>query len=70
MALPEECINETQTACMECGTVLTIQVLSSAAGYYIGFFCPECGPYSRESSYFHSRDEAETAFDLGDFGRI
>ena len=70
MALLEERVNETQTACMECGTVQTIQVLSGAAGYYIGFFCPECGFYSRESGYFHSRDEAETAFDLGDFGRI
>ncbi|MDO8971437.1 MAG: hypothetical protein Q7U74_12160 [Saprospiraceae bacterium] len=70
MALPGECINETQTVCMECSTALTIQVLSSAAGYYIGFFCLECGPYSRESGYFHSRDEAETVLDLGDFGRI
>jgi len=70
MTLPSECVNETQTACMECNTSLTIQVLSSAAGYYIGFFCPECGPYSRESGYFHSRGEAETVLDLGDFGRL
>ena len=70
MALPVECICDSRTICIECNTVLTIQVLCSAAGYYIGFFCPECGPYSRESGYFHSRDEAETAFDLGEFGRI
>jgi hypothetical protein len=55
---------------MECSTTIDLQVLSSAAGYYIGFFCPECGPYSRESGYFHSLYEAETVFDLGDFGRM
>jgi hypothetical protein len=54
---------------MECGTTLALQVLSSAAGYYLGFFCPYCGPYSRESGYFRSREEAETALDLGGFGR-
>ena len=70
MALPNECISDSRTVCMECSTALTIQVLSSAAGYYIGFFCPNCGPYSRESCYFHSRDEAETVFDLGDFAHI
>jgi hypothetical protein len=70
MALPGECANEIQTVCMECGTTIDLQVLSSAAGYYIGFFCPECGPYSRESGYFHSLDEAETVFDLGDFAHI
>ena len=70
MTLPEECISDSRTICFECNTVLTIQVLCSAAGYYIGFFCPECGPYSRESGYFHSRDEAETVLDLGDFDRI
>ena len=71
MALPGECVNETQTVCMECGTTIDLQILCSAAGgYYIGFFCPECGPYSRESVYFHSLDEAETVLDLGDFCRL
>jgi len=54
---------------MECGTALDIQLLCSAAGYYIGFFCPECGPYSRESSYFRSREEAEKALNNGFYGR-
>lgn len=38
--------------------VLPLTVLSSAAGWYVGRFCPECGPYSRESCYFPSFDEA------------
>jgi len=55
---------------MECGTALDIQVLCSAAGYYIGFFCPECGgPYSRESGYFRSREEADRALNSGFYGR-
>ena len=69
MTLPGECVNDTQTVCMECGTALDIQVLCSAAGYYIGFFCPNCGPYSRESSYYASREEAEQTLNSGFYGR-
>ena len=68
MTLPGECVNDTQTACMECGTALDIQVLCSAAGYYVGFFCPHCGPYSRESGYYASREEAEQALSNGFYG--
>jgi len=70
MTLPGECVGESTTICHECATELAIDIQKSAAGYYIGFFCPECGPYSRESGYFHNRDEAETVLDLGDFGRL
>lgn len=69
MTLPGECVLDTQTVCMECGAALDIQVLCSAAGYYIGFFCPECGPYSRESGYFRSHEEAKTALNSGFYGR-
>jgi len=69
MTLPGECVNDTQTVCIECGTELSIQVLSSAAGYYIGFCCPQCGPYSRESGYYLSREEAELALSRDLFGR-
>jgi hypothetical protein len=54
--------------CPDCATKLTLQVLRSAAGFYIGTQC-DCGPYSRESGYFQSRDSAETALSTGDFGR-
>ncbi len=59
MALTGECVNVSRTACTECGTDLPIKVCVSAAGYYIGFFCPHCGPYSRESVYYGSREGAE-----------
>jgi len=42
--------------CEECGT-LELQVLRSAAGYYIGTAC-NCGPYSRESGYFRTHEDA------------
>ena len=70
MTLPGECVNDTSTACINCGTELTIKVLSSAAGYYIGFSCPLCGPYSRESGYFQSAEKAQDALDAGVYGRV
>ena len=69
MALPGECVNDMRTVCMDCKTPLDIQVLSSAAGYYIGFFCLRCGPYSRESGYYRSREEALAALAHGIFLR-
>ena len=51
--------------CVDCDTEMPIEVLMSAAGYYIGTFCSQCGPYSRESGYFRTRDEAQLALDSG-----
>lgn len=44
-----------------CGKKLEFQVLQSGAGYYIGTFCDRCGPYSRESHYYRTREDAEKA---------
>ncbi len=46
-----------------CGKKLELQVLHSAAGYYIGTYCPQCGPYSRESDYYSTFAEAQLALD-------
>jgi len=69
MALPGECVNSTLTKCMDCGTTLPIKVLRSNAGYYIGFFCPNCGPYSRESEYYKHEHEAKAALEGGAYYR-
>jgi hypothetical protein len=69
MALPGECVNDTKTNCLDCGAELTIDVQKSGAGYYIGFFCNSCGPYSRESGYYRSYEEAEKALNTGAYGR-
>lgn len=48
------------------GRRLPLQVLRSAAGYYIGTFDDHDGPCSRESvEYFPSRDAAAKALTTG-----
>jgi len=59
VTLPGETIaTGAPSTCPDCKVKLTLQVLRSAAGYYIGTFC-NCGPYSRESGYYATRNEAE-----------
>jgi len=62
-------------SCKRCGMVfaeigiklnINFQVMFSAAGYFIGTQC-SCGPNSRESSYFKSRELAMTALDTGNW---
>lgn len=69
MALPGETVGGTETKCMDCQTVLKLSVLRSGAGYYLGYFCPKCGPYSRESGYYPNKEAAEKALESGLFGR-
>lgn len=45
------------TTC-DCGEELKLQVCRSAAGYYLGYFCGKCGPFSRETGYYVSRADA------------
>jgi predicted amidophosphoribosyltransferase len=66
MALPDETLfNGAPMNCPDCGKDVTVlKVLCSGAGYYIGSSC-DCGPYSRESGYYPSREAA--AVDLPRF---
>lgn len=57
MALPGELRGLDGTTCC-CGEKLELQVCRSAAGYYLGYFCGQCGPYSRETGYFRTRKDA------------
>ena len=67
--LPGETIaTGAKNPCPDCQVRLVNQVLQSAAGYYIGTFC-NCGPYSRESGYYPSREHAEKAMKAGGFER-
>ena len=47
--------------CMDCKSEMELDVQSSAAGYYLGYFCPQCGPYDRVSGYFKDYGEAKVA---------
>ena len=58
--VPGECIGgDKETVCGECNTTLPLKVCHSPAGYYLGYICPNCGPFSRESRYFPTEQEAE-----------
>lgn len=46
--------------CSECNTKLPVKVLHSNAGYYIGYWCPTCGPYDRISDYYETEEEADS----------
>lgn len=70
MVLFGECVGDVETVCLECNLKLRIKVLRSAAGYYIGFFCSNCGPYSRESGYYGTEREAQKALENGSYSRI
>jgi len=49
--------------CEDCGQDMPRSVCQSAAGYYIGYYCDNCGPWSRETDYFRTRAEAQAALD-------
>ena len=67
--LPGETIaSGAPSVCPDCAAQLQLGVLQSAAGFYIRTRC-ECGPYSRETGYFKSRDLASAALLGGHFGR-
>lgn len=50
--------------CGDCKFTPKLQVYSSpgGAGFYLGTYCL-CGPYSRESEYFKTREDAELALE-------
>lgn len=50
--------------CPTCGGMPKIAVYRSGAGFYVGSWC-RCGPYSRESGYYPSREGAEVALPPG-----
>jgi len=54
--------------CEDCGVRLVPKVMFTCA-YYIGTEC-NCGPYSRESEYFKTREEAEAALSSLIYGRM
>lgn len=61
--IPGECVGVEGVTCQGYGDhdpiKLELDVLRSGAGYYVGYFCPRCGPFSRESGYFATEAEAQ-----------
>lgn len=52
--------------CSACGVTMDFEVLRSAAGYYIGTRC-DCGPNSRETSYFPTYELAAALLKSGNW---
>ena len=68
MVLPRETIgNGAPNVCEDCGVRLVPTVMFTCA-YYIGTEC-NCGPYSRESEYFKTREQAKLSLSDGSYGR-
>ena len=64
--IPGECVGTDGYTCKGDSTAhgdikLKLQVCRSAAGWYLGYSCPKCGPVSRETGYFADEAEAEAA---------
>jgi hypothetical protein len=50
--------------CYDCKTRLDLSIMKLEAGYYIGYSCSQCGPYSKESwTYYKTESEAQDALD-------
>jgi len=62
MAIEGE-LSGTEGVTCDCGVKLELAVQMSAAGHYLGYFCNQCGPWSRETGYFKNRKEAEKALE-------
>ncbi len=57
MAGPGETITlGASPTCETCGCTPTFQPCKSNAGWYVGTYCA-CGPYSRESTYYRTKEE-------------
>jgi hypothetical protein len=57
------------TTCPACKARLALRVCSSNAGWYLGYWCGECGPVSRETGHYASVYIAETQLDRVRAGR-
>ena len=70
MTLPGETIaTGASPICPDCKKEVEFEVLRSAGGFYVGTAC-QCGPYSRESGYYRTYDEAEQALSTGGYHRF
>jgi hypothetical protein len=57
-----------ERGCATCQTRPEPSVYRSGAGFYVGRWC-RCGPFSRDSNYYETREQAEKALADGAYGR-
>jgi hypothetical protein len=56
-SIPDE--EEIKTLTCDCGEQMPLKVMQSAAGFYLGHGCINCGPYDRVSDYYPTHEAAE-----------
>ena len=61
--LPGECLGIEGAKCPDCKADLKLDIWQSAAGFYIGYWCMDDGPISRETRYFSSEGAAQLALE-------
>lgn len=60
--------NDNTILCCDCGTELHVEACHSAAGWYAGLWCPNCGPYDRLSFlYYETKEEVVELIEEGAF---
>jgi hypothetical protein len=56
--------------CPDCGEKMPVKVCLSGAGYYIGQWCNQCGPFNRLSvDYYGTKQLAQESLDSGKWRR-
>lgn len=64
LCIEERDTSNTDIMCSDCGRIMRLRVCQSAAGYYPGYWCDECGPWSRESEgYYKTSEKAQKEVD-------
>lgn len=63
MTLPGETLaTGASQQCPDCKHTPELDVYKSAAGWYVGTYC-FCGPYSRESGYWDTEEDARACLE-------
>ena len=64
MALPGEILGAKLHAQCDCGEIIPLGLCRSVPGFYLGYVCPKCGPYSRETAYYSTERQIQNALFL------
>jgi uncharacterized Zn finger protein len=50
--------------CTDCGENMELKVMKSGGGFYLGYGCSMCGPYTRETDYIKDRKSAQGLLEI------
>ncbi len=64
MAFPGELLGVNGATCFLCGDEMELEVLSTPAGFYLGYYCENDGPMGRETNYMPTWEAAEAELEI------